>query len=82
MGHADLPHRSLKGFERVRLAPGEARQVTFTLAPRDLAFADAKGVMRAMPGSYRLWVGGGQDGTGAPGVAATVRVTGSKALPK
>ncbi|MBB4153348.1 hypothetical protein GGQ80_001250 [Sphingomonas jinjuensis] len=82
VGHADLPRRSLKGFERVRLAPGEARHVTFTLDPRDLAFADAKGAMRWTPGSYRLWGGGGQDGTGAPGTAATIRVTGSRSLPK
>jgi beta-glucosidase len=78
----DLPRRSLKGFERVRLAPGEAREVRFALDPRDLAFADEKGVMRVTPGQYRLWVGGGQQGTGAPGAAAAIRITGSKALPK
>jgi beta-glucosidase len=78
----DLPRRSLKGFERIRLAPGESRQVQFTLDPRDLAFADAKGVMRVTPGRYRLWVGGGQDGTGAPGAAAEVRITGNKIMPR
>ncbi|GGB36208.1 glycoside hydrolase family 3 [Sphingomonas metalli] len=82
VGRPELPIRSLKGFERVKLAPGEARQLTFSLSPRDLAFADDKGVMRVTPGRYRLWVGGGQEGSGAPGVAAEVRVTGSQVLPK
>ena len=78
----DLPRRSLKGFERVRLAPGETRQLRFTLDPRDLAFADARGVMRVTPGTYRIWVGGGQEGTDAPGVATTLRVSGTKELPR
>jgi len=79
---ADLPRRSLKGYERVRLAPGESRQVRFTLTPRDLAFADARGDMRVTPGRYRLWIGGGQEGTGAPGAATEVRMTGSTLLPR
>ena len=79
---ADLPRRSLKGYERVRLAPGESRQVRFTLTPRDLAFADARGDMRVTPGRYRLWIGGGQEGTGAPGAATEVRITGSTLLPR
>ncbi len=78
----DLPRRSLKGFERVRLAPGETRQLRFTLDPRDLAFADARGVMQVTPGTYRIWVGGGQEGTDAPGVATTLRVSGTKELPR
>ncbi|MEH3123598.1 MAG: glycoside hydrolase family 3 C-terminal domain-containing protein [Sphingomonas phyllosphaerae] len=82
VGRPDLPKRSLKGFQRVRLAPGEARQVHFTLDPRDLAFADQKGVMRVTPGRYALWIGGGQQGTNAPGAAAEIRITGSKVLPK
>ena len=76
----DAPLRSLKGFERVHLAPGEERVVQFQLGPRDLAFADAKGVMRIVPGEYRIWVGGGQPGTGAPGAAAAFRMTGELAL--
>jgi beta-glucosidase len=82
VGRPDLPRRSLKGYERVRLAPGEARQITFALDPRDLAFADDKGVMRVTPGTYRIWVGGGQPDTGAPGAAATVSIAGDKAMPR
>jgi beta-glucosidase len=79
---AGTPLRSLKGFERVHLAPGEARTVTFRLDPRDLAFADESGVMRVRAGTYRLWVGGGQPGTGAAGASTVFRVTGEAALPR
>src|SRR3546814_10290473 len=66
-GGPETPIRSLKGYERVHLAPGEAKAISFTLTPRDLAFADDKGVMRVSPADYRLWVGGGQPATGTPG---------------
>jgi beta-glucosidase len=79
-GRSDTPRRSLKGFERIHLAAGEERTVQFQLDPRDLAFADANGVMRIAPGEYRLWIGGGQQGTGAPGAAATFRMTGEAAF--
>jgi beta-glucosidase len=76
------PIRSLKGFQRVHLKPGEARTISFRLTPRDLALADERGVMRIEAGGYRLWVGGGQPGTGAPGVAGKFATTGSLALPR
>ena len=78
---AGLPLRSLKGFERVHLAPGESQTVTFALTPRDLAFADTAGKMRTREGKYSLWVGGGQPGTGAPGAGATLDLTSSTILP-
>ncbi len=81
-GRPGTPIRSLKGYSRVHLAPGEAKTVTFALDPRDLAFADEQGVMRVSAADYRLWVGGGQPDTGAPGVAGSFRVTGEKALPR
>ena len=79
-GRAAAPLRSLKGFERVELRPGEERTVQFQLEPRDLAFADKDGVMRIAPGEYSIWVGGGQQGSGAPGAAATFRMSGEVAL--
>jgi beta-glucosidase len=79
-GRDDAPRRSLKGFERVHLRPGEARTVQFQLKPRELAFADPAGVMRIVPGEYEIWVGGGQQGTGASGLAARFRMTGELAL--
>ena len=79
-GRADTPLRSLKGFERIHLLSGEERTVQFQLEPRDVAFADANGAMRIAPGEYRLWVGGGQQGSGAPGQTATFQMTGDLAL--
>jgi beta-glucosidase len=79
-GRAATPLRSLKGFERVPLRPGEERTIQFQLEPRDLAFADANGVMRIAPGEYSIWVGGGQPGTAAPGQSGTFRMTGQLAL--
>ncbi|MCW3846583.1 glycoside hydrolase family 3 C-terminal domain-containing protein [Sphingomonas sp. LB-2] len=81
-GREGAPIRSLKGFQRVHLKPGESRTLTFRLTPRDLALADDQGVMRIEPGAHRLWVGGGQPGTGAPGVASGFSTTGSLALPR
>jgi beta-glucosidase len=81
-GRDGAPIRSLKGYARVHLAPGETRAVTFPLDVRDLALADAKGVMRVSKATYRVWVGGGQPGTGAPGSETSFRVTGETVLPR
>jgi beta-glucosidase len=77
---AGLPLRSLKGFERVHLGPGQSQTVIFPLTPRDLAFADTAGKMRTRKGKYSLWVGGGQPGTGASGAAATINLVSGTAL--
>ena len=51
------PVRELKGFQRVRLAPGESRRLEFTLGREELSFwnIDMKQVVE--PGSLFLWVG-------------------------
>jgi beta-glucosidase len=52
----------LLGFERVRLKPGEARQVTVTADPRLLARFDGKaGQWRIAKGSYRVALGKSAD---------------------
>ena len=50
------PIRELKGFERVRLAPGESRRLVFTLGKDELSFwnIDMKDV--AEPGARHVWV--------------------------
>jgi beta-glucosidase len=55
-----VPKRSLRGFERLSLAPGESRRVTFTLSPRDFSLIDARGRRVLEPGRFRLSVGGSQ----------------------
>lgn len=58
------PVRELKRFERVSLAPGESKQVTFDLGFNDLAYYTA-GLKRAVePGTkYTVFVGGSSNAT-------------------
>ncbi len=62
-----LPRVALRGFQRVHLAPGESRVLEFELDPRDLSAVTVEGQRQVMKGSYRVFVGGGQPGTGAAG---------------
>ena len=56
---APAPNRSLRGFERVSLKPGESRAVRFTLVPeRDLArYDEAIKALAAAPGEFEVEVG-------------------------
>jgi len=80
-GVAGAPIRALAGFQRIHLARGERRRVTFTLAGRDLSIVDPQGVRRTVPGIVDLWVGGGQPGTEAPGVRAQFRIVSAATWP-
>lgn len=51
------PIRSLKGFRRVRLNPGESRTVSFTITPEDLSLIDASGAWTVEPGVFEAAVG-------------------------
>jgi beta-glucosidase len=52
------PVMELKGFERVHLGPGEARDVSFAIGPGHLSMLDRD--LRAIvePGAFRVMVGG------------------------
>lgn len=52
------PLRALRGFNRLHLAPGESRQVSFALKPRDLSMVNEKGEHLVAPGEYTVFVGG------------------------
>jgi len=54
------PNLQLEGFTRIHLLPGQTRQVTFKLSPRQLSEVDAQGVRSVQPGKYMLSVGGSQ----------------------
>jgi beta-glucosidase len=58
VGSVTRPVRELKGFERVELAAGQSRDVTFTIKPADLAFYTAKGCWETEPGRFAVFVGG------------------------
>jgi beta-glucosidase len=51
------PVKELKGFQRITLAPGETRTVTFDVTPEHLSFYDIDMVFRVEPGEFRLMVG-------------------------
>ena len=55
-----VPVRSLQGFKRVRLSPGEGTRVTFSLEPRQLSLIDPAGRRMLEPGIFEISVGGGQ----------------------
>ncbi|GAB4562827.1 MAG: glycoside hydrolase family 3 N-terminal domain-containing protein [Anaerolineae bacterium] len=58
VGSVTRPVKELKGFQRVRLAPGQSAQVTFTLSTDDLRFHDREMKFVAEPGRFHVWVGG------------------------
>ncbi|WP_010542698.1 glycoside hydrolase family 3 C-terminal domain-containing protein [Sphingomonas elodea] len=76
------PRIALRGFQRVSLQPGEARKIRFTLAPRDLSTVTVEGRHRVLAGDYRVTVGGGQPGTGAPGASVAFKIAKPVDLPK
>ncbi len=51
------PVQELKGFERIELAPGETRTVTFTLRPDDLQFWGTDSAWTVEPGWFIVMVG-------------------------
>ena len=57
-----VPVRSLQGFKRVHLKPGEQKTVTFTLTPRQYALVDEQGRRVVEPGKFEVSVGGSQPG--------------------
>ncbi len=63
-----VPLRALQGFQRVRLDPGQKQELTFTLTPEQMGFADEAGNWITEPGAFRVWVGGQQPGPGANGL--------------
>lgn len=65
------PIRTLVGFERVALRPGETRTVSFSLRPRDFAHPSEGGHFQASPGAFETSVGGKQPGFSGPEDAAT-----------
>ncbi|NIP18949.1 MAG: glycosyl hydrolase, partial [Xanthomonadales bacterium] len=58
VGDVTRPVRELKGFERVRLAPGESRTVSFRLGADDLAFYGQDMKLITEPGEFHAWIGG------------------------
>ncbi|MEM8509254.1 MAG: beta-glucosidase BglX [Bacteroidota bacterium] len=57
------PRRQLKGFKKIRLAPGERSEVALKLGPDDLKFYNSNLKFVAEPGEFKVYVGGDSDTT-------------------
>jgi beta-glucosidase len=64
------PVRALKGFQRVSLAPGETRKVTFALAPDAFALWNDRNQFAVEPARVTVWIGPDS----AHGAAAAVEI--------
>lgn len=54
----ETPDKSLKGFSRIHLRPGESQVVSFHVQLDQLAVWNAEGKWAIEPGMYTVWVGG------------------------
>jgi beta-glucosidase len=75
-----VPLHKLVGFERVRLAPGERRTLSFTLAPELMELVDEDGAGRLEPGQFRLTVGGCSPGARGLALGAPAPLTATFAV--
>lgn len=57
VGSVTRPVRELKGFQRVALAPGEARTARFEISVRALGFIGLDLTYRVEPGAFNVWIG-------------------------
>lgn len=55
-----VPKLELRGFQKLQLAPGESREVSFTVTPRALSLIDEQGKRMLEPGRFELYIGGSQ----------------------
>ncbi len=79
---AGAPIRALRGFKRLHLKAGQSQKIRFELRDRDLSMVSEAGEPIIAAGEYSISLGGGQPNTGAPTVAGTFKVAGTKSLPE
>jgi beta-glucosidase len=77
------PRHALAGFQRIHLAPGETKHITFHLDPRTLSQVDATGARAVSSGEYKIYLGSSQpDGDAAQSVISKeFKITGTQAIP-
>ncbi|HEV9038111.1 MAG TPA: glycoside hydrolase family 3 C-terminal domain-containing protein, partial [Puia sp.] len=67
-----VPIRSLWGFRRIHLAPGETRTLHFAVSPDAFTVIDDKMQRVHLTGNYDISVGGGQPGSPRPATSNTL----------
>ena len=77
------PKQALAAFERIHLAPGETKHLTFRLDPRTLSQVDEKGTRAVTEGNYNLSLGSSQpDGDlRSAAISASFTITGTREIP-
>lgn len=53
-----VPLFSLKGFQRIRLAPNESKTITFEMKPKMMEIFDNDGNSFIEPGEFKVYIGG------------------------
>ncbi|NSW89180.1 MAG: glycoside hydrolase family 3 C-terminal domain-containing protein [Firmicutes bacterium] len=56
----EVPVWQLRGIKRIRLAPGQSKNVSFTLTPRQMALINDEGKCILEPGKFEVYIGGSQ----------------------
>ena len=70
IGTRTRPVRELKGFQRLRLAPGASERVRFELSSEGLAFFDGRSWVTE-PGEFAAWVAVGRKAVRRPAGRST-----------
>ncbi len=63
VGSITRPVKELKGFQKIELKAGEAKNVTFDISTDDLSFYDSQLDYVYEPGAFRVFVGGDSKNT-------------------
>ncbi|MBC7566671.1 MAG: beta-glucosidase BglX [Pedobacter sp.] len=58
VGSETRPVKELKGFQKIRLVPGEQKTVTFKISSDDLRFYNAALKYDSEPGDFKIFIGG------------------------
>lgn len=79
-GAGRAPLRTLAGFTRIHLAPGQTGHVAIRIDPRVIGQVNEKGERTILPGTYTVAVGGAQPTEFTGALTATFAVSGSRTL--
>lgn len=58
VGSVVRPVKELKGFQQIKLEPGEGKTVTFNISENDLRFYNNDLEYKAEPGDFKIFIGG------------------------
>lgn len=58
VGSETRPVKELKGFQKIKLLPGESKTVTFKISSEDLKFYNAALKFDSEPGDFKVFIGG------------------------